>query len=283
MISRFIILSFIILAVACNRTGEEPERIAVARAGDRILYLDQIPPGLLVQGIGEADSISAVQSYIRRWSRKELMAIKAEANLTPDYKAEVNRQLNEMRNNLLIHQYQQQLLIEKMDTSVTEDELEEYYVDNLSTFTLTTNIVKALFIKLPLTTPDLGSIRSLYRSADPDDISELEDKCYMYALRFDDYNDEWIPFNQLILEVPLESDEQDRWLQRNRAVELQDDKYVYFVVIRDYKLRNTVAPYEYIRGQVKTIILNNRRNAFLQKLEDDIYNEAIRNNTLKVY
>ena len=105
----------------------------------------------------------------------------------------------------------------------------------------------------------------------------------MYALRFDDYNDEWIPFNQLILEVPLESDEQDRWLQRNRAVELQDDKYVYFVVIRDYKLRNTVAPFEYIRGQVKTIILNNRRNAFLQKLEDDIYNEAIRNNTLKVY
>jgi len=283
MMSRFIILSFIIIAVACNSTTEEPERIAVARAGDRILYLDQIPPGLLVQGISEADSISAVQSYIRRWSRKELMAIKAEANLTPDYKAEVNRQLNEMRNNLLIHQYQQQLLIEKMDTSVTEDELEEYYVDNLSTFTLTTNIVKALFIKLPFTTPDLESIRRLYRSADPDDLNELEEKCYMYALRYDDYNDEWIPFNQLILEVPLESDEQDRWLQRNRAVELQDDKYVYFVVIRDYKLRNTVAPFEYIRGQVKTIILNNRRNDFLQRLEDDIYNEAIRNNTLKVY
>jgi hypothetical protein len=211
------------------------------------------------------------------------MSIKAEANLTPDYKAEVNRQLNEMRNNLLIHQYQQQLLIEKLDTSVTEDELEEYYVDNLSTFTLTTNIVKALFIKLPQTTPDLDIIRRLYRSTDPEDLGELEEKCYMYALRYDDYNDEWISFNQLILEVPLESDEQDRWLQRNRAVELQDDKYVYFVVIRDYKLRNTVAPFEYIRGQVKTIILNKRRNDFLQRLEDDIYNEAIRANTLKVY
>jgi hypothetical protein len=283
MMSRFIILSFIVIAFACNRTGEETERIAVARAGDRILYLDQIPQGLVVQGMSETDSISAVQSYIRRWSRKELMAIKAEANLTYDYKAEVNRQLNEMRNNLLIHQYQQQLLIEKMDTTVTEDELEEYYVDNLSTFTLTTNIVKALFIKLPLTTPDIESIRRLYRSTDTEDLKELEDKCYMYALRCDDYNDEWIPFNQLILEVPLESDEQDRWLQRNRAVELQDDKYVYFVSIRDYKLRNTVAPFEYIRGQVKTIILNKRRNDFLQRLEDDIYNEAIRTNTLKVY
>lgn len=283
MIRRIFIWSVLIIAAACNSTGEEPERVAVARAGERILYLDEIPSGLVVQGMSEADSISAVQSYIRRWSRKELMAIKAEANLTPDYKAEVNRQLNEMRNNLLIHQYQQQLLIEKLDTSVTEDELEEYYVDNLSTFTLTTNIVKALFIKLPQTTPDLDIIRRLYRSTDPEDLGELEEKCYMYALRYDDYNDEWISFNQLILEVPLESDEQDRWLQRNRAVELQDDKYVYFVVIRDYKLRNTVAPFEYIRGQVKTIILNNRRNDFLQKLEDDIYNEAVRANTLKVY
>ncbi|MGW8181307.1 MAG: hypothetical protein ACWGQW_21460, partial [bacterium] len=161
MIRRIFIWSVLIIAAACNSTGEEPERVAVARAGERILYLDEIPSGLVVQGMSEADSISAVQSYIRRWSRKELMAIKAEANLTPDYKAEVNRQLNEMRNNLLIHQYQQQLLIEKLDTSVTEDELEEYYVDNLSTFTLTTNIVKALFIKLPQTTPDLDIIRRL--------------------------------------------------------------------------------------------------------------------------
>jgi len=44
-----------------------------------------------------------------------------------------------------------------------------------------------------------------------------------------------------------------------------------------------VAPFEYIRGQIRTIILNNRRNDFLQKLEDGIYNEAMSNNTLKLY
>ncbi|MCK7534949.1 MAG: hypothetical protein MZV63_30125 [Marinilabiliales bacterium] len=40
----------------------EPDRIAVARAGDRTLYLDQIPQGLVVNGMSETDSISAVQS-----------------------------------------------------------------------------------------------------------------------------------------------------------------------------------------------------------------------------
>ncbi len=283
MMLRVTITLFLILAVSCNTTVKEPDRLAVARAGERTLYLDQIPHGLVVNGMSETDSVSAVHSFIRQWSRKELLALRAEENLTPEYKAEVNRQLNEMRNNLLIYQYQQQMIIQKLDTMVTDNELQDYYVGNLSTFTLTTNLVRALFIKVPATMPDIEKIRQLYRSSEPADMNTLEDLCNQYALRFDDYNDEWIPFTQLLLEVPLESANQEQWLARNSAVELKDDQFVYFVAIREYKLRNSVAPFEYIRGQVKTIILNNRRNDFLQKLEDGIYNEAVRNSTLKVY
>lgn len=280
---RLVIPLFFLLTVACNTPVRETDRVAVARAGERVLFLDQIPSGLVVNGMSETDSISAVQSYIRQWSRKELLAIRAEENLTPEYKAEVNRQLNEMRNNLLIYQYQQQMIIQRLDTVVTDNELQDYYVGNLSTFTLTSNLVKALFAKVPATMPDLDKIRKLYKSSEPEDMNDLEDLCFQYAIRYDDYNDEWIPFTQLLLEVPLESSNQEQWLARNSAVELKDDQYVYFVAIREYKLRNSVAPFDYIRGQVKTIIINNRRNDFLQKLEDDIYNEAVRNNTLKVY
>jgi hypothetical protein len=280
---RFTIPLLFMLAVSCSTASREADRTAVARAGDRTLYLDQVPAGLVVNGMSETDSISAVHSFIRQWSRKELLALKAEENLTPEYKAEVNRQLNEMRNNLLIYQYQQQMIIQKLDTVVTDSELQDYYVGNLTTFTLTSNIVKALFIKVPATVPDLDRIRQLYRSTEPADMTALEYLCSQYAVRYDDYDDEWIPFTSLLLEVPLESASQEQWLERNSAVELKDDQFVYFVAIREYKLRNSVAPFDYIRGQVKTIILNKRRNAFLQKLEDDIYNEAVRNSTLKVY
>lgn len=283
MVIRLVIPVILLITVACNTPVKESERVAVARAGERVLYLDQIPSGLVVNGMSETDSISAVQSFIRQWSRKELLAIRAEENLTPEYKAEVNRQLNEMRNNLLIYQYQQQMIIQRLDTAVTDNELQDYYVGNLSTFTLTSNLVKALFAKVPATIPDIDKIRKLYKSTKPDDMNALEDLCLQYAIRYDDYNDEWIPFTQLLLEVPLESSNQEQWLARNSSVELKDDQYVYFVAIREYKLRNSVAPFDYIRGQVKTIIMNNRRNDFLQKLEDGIYNEAVRNNTLKVY
>jgi hypothetical protein len=281
--TRLLIPLLLLIAVACRETGSDTTRQAVARAGDRVLYLDQIPSGLVVDGMSQSDSISAVQSYIRQWSRKELLALRAEENLTPEYKTEVNRQLNEMRNNLLIYQYQQQMIIQKMDTTVSGSELQDYYVSNLSTFTLTTNIVRALYIRVPAGMSELEKVRKLYRSQETDEIRELEDLCIQNGLRYDDYNDEWITFTQLLLEVPLESDNQEQWLQRNSAVELRDDRFSYFIAIREYRLRNSVAPFEYIRGQVRTIILNNRRNDFLQKLEDGIYNEAVSNNTLKLY
>lgn len=283
IMARLLIPLLLILAVACRNTDTDSSRQAVARAGDRVLYIDQIPSGLVVDGMSQADSISAVQSYIRQWSRKELLALRAEENLTPEYKAEVNRQLNEMRNNLLIYQYQQQLILQKMDTTVSDSELQDYYVSNLSTFTLTTNLVRALYIRVPLGMSETDRIRKLYRSQGSAEMQELEAICAQNGLRYDDYNDEWITFTQLLLEVPLESESQEQWLERNSSVELRDDRYSYFLAIREYRLRNSVAPFEYIRSQVRTIIINNRRNDFLQKLEDGIYNEAVSNNTLKLY
>ncbi|HMT68264.1 MAG TPA: hypothetical protein PKE28_11765, partial [Bacteroidales bacterium] len=275
---RLIIPLLLLAIVSCRNTATDETRTAVARAGDRVLYLDQIPSGLLAEGMSREDSTSAVQSYIRQWARKELMALRAEESLTPEYKAEVNRQLNEMRNNLLIYQYQHQMIIQKMDTTVTDNEVQDYYVSNLSTFTLTSNLVRALYIKVPEEMSELDRIRKLYRSQESDDIQELEDICTRFGLRFEDYNDEWIPFTQLLMEVPFESVDQEQWLARNSAVELKDDRFSYFMAIREYRLRNSVAPFEYIRGQIRTIILNNRRNDFLQKLEDGVFNEAVSNN-----
>jgi hypothetical protein len=278
-----ILLSALFAVAACSRSASEENRIAVAKAGDKVLYFDQVPPTLVAPGMNKADSTSALQSYVRRWARKELLAIRAEQNLTSEYKAEVNRQLNEMRNNLLIYQYQQQMIIQKMDTTVSESEMQEYYISNINTFSLTSNLVKAIFFKLPKDAPDLEKVRVWYKSNAPEDYRALENYCLQFALRYDDFDESWIPFAQLLMEVPLESDDQEAWLSRNSTVELQDDKFLYFINIREYRLRNSVAPFEYISGQVKTIILNNRRNDFLQKLEDGIYNEALREKSLTVY
>ena len=65
-------------------------------------------------------------------------------------------------------------------------------------------MVKALFIKWPATTPDIEKVRKLYKSSDPEELSELEDYCSRFALRYDDYDEAWIPFTHILMEVPIE-------------------------------------------------------------------------------
>ncbi len=81
---RLIIPLLMLVAVSCRNTGTDEQRRAVARAGDRVLYIDEIPSGLVTQGMSKEDSTSAVQSYIRRWARKELMALRAERTSPPN-------------------------------------------------------------------------------------------------------------------------------------------------------------------------------------------------------
>jgi len=71
---------------------------------------------------------------------------KAEENLSPELKIEIARQLEDTRTNLVIYQYQRQMMLQKMDTILTDSELENYYSANEKSFMLNSNIVKALFI-----------------------------------------------------------------------------------------------------------------------------------------
>ena len=44
---RLIIPLLLLAVVSCRHAGTDENRNAVARAGDRVLYLDQIPSGLM--------------------------------------------------------------------------------------------------------------------------------------------------------------------------------------------------------------------------------------------
>ena len=174
-------------------------------------------------------------------------------------------------------------MLEKMDTTISEEELEGYYAANEKNFSLSSNIVKALFIKLPAEVPDIDKIRIWSRSNDQKDLQQLESYCYQFAEKFDDFNEEWVTMDKLSVELPQDIVNQDEFLRYNTSYETRDSASVYLITIRDYRLRYSLAPYEYVRNDIKSIILNNRRFEFLQTLENGIYNEAIKEDIFKIY
>jgi len=272
----------ILLLVSCNNNKNLTKRIPVAETGKVILYYDEIPR-LVQRGINEADSAAIIQNYINKWAKRELLLQKAEENLSPQLKNEIALQLEETGANLVIYQYQRQMMLEKMDTVISETELENYYAGNEKSFILSSNIVKALFIKLPVETPDLDKIRRLTRSNDQNDLQQLESYCYQFADKFDDFNEAWVPMSRLSVELQEDIDNEENFLRSNTFFETSDSASVYLISIRDYRLRSMPAPFEYVRNDIKRIIWNARRFEFIQSLENGIYNEALKENSFKIY
>jgi hypothetical protein len=276
------ILLLIFISLGCQNP-KTAIRIPVAEVNKKILYYDQIPQTLL-RDLQGTDSIAMVQNYINRWAKQELMLMRAETNLSQNAKDEIAIQLEEARANLLIYQYQRQLMQERMDTVISETALEGYYANNEKNFLLMSNIVKALFIKLPTETPNISRIKSLAGSSDQNNMQQLESLCYNYAERFDDFNENWISMDRLLAELPKEiTESEESFLRRTKFYETTDSLSIYLISIREYKLRSTIAPYEYVREDIRRIIMNSRRFEFIQSLENRIYNEALRENYFKIY
>jgi hypothetical protein len=277
-----IILISLLLLTSCGNNHGQKKRIAIAQVGKEILYYDEMPK-LIQRGVNDADSAALFQNYINKWAKRKLLLQKAMDNLSPALKDEIAKQLEETRSNLVIYQYQRQMILEKLDTVVADSELENYYSANENSFVLPSNIVKALFIKLPLETPDINKIRSLARSNDHDELQQLESLCYQFAEKFDDFNEDWVPMDRLSVELPQNIENEENFLKRNTFFETSDSASVYLVSIRDYRLRSSLAPFEYVKDDIKRIIWNTRRFEFIQSLENGIYNDALKENSFKIF
>jgi hypothetical protein len=280
--NKTIILFIIVFTVACQANLNTAKRIPVAEVGRVLLYYDEIP-ALVRLNITESDSTAIIQNYINKWAKREFLLQKAEENLSPELRSEIAQQLTETRANLVIYQYQRQMMLEKMDTVLSETEIENYYNLNENSFILNSNIVKALFIKLPVETPHLKKIKLLARSNDQKDLQELETYCYQFAEKFDDFKEEWVPFERIFVELQKDIKNEANFLKRTTFFETTDSLDVYLISIRDYRLSSSIAPFEYVKNDIKRILWNTKRFQFIQSLENGIYNEALKENRFKTY
>ena len=275
----FIILTGL-LFIKCSKQEVSDDKV-VAQVGEKKLFQSEISR-IIPSEIEEQDSVLMANDYIRKWVKQELLIKKANENLTLEQK-NLTKEIEEYRNSLIIYKYKNELMNQQMDTLVTNRQIEQYYNANTDNFKLNSNIVKAIFIKIPKEVANPKLIKELADDNSAEGTNALREYCIQYAKSFDFFNNNWVDFEIVKKNIPGEINNENQYLARNNQIELNDSIYYYLVSIQDYKLKNELAPVEYVETNIKNLILNKRKIEFLKQIEENIYKEGIRQNKFIIY
>ena len=236
LLLNLILFSFLFV-MSCSSSYENKDKKAVARVYNTYLYEEDLEK-IIPDGISEDDSLSRVKTYIDFWVKRQAIMQTAEINLIEEQK-DVTEELEDYRMKLLIYRYKQKFIEQNLDTVVTNSQIEQFYEANQSEFLVGQAAIKTLYIKILKTSTNLSMVKRLYRSSRERDIKQLSDYCEQNATQYNDFNNEWIYFKDLLINVPIRIDNQEKFLKTNNYIEVQDSVYYYFAHIKNYRFPNT--------------------------------------------
>lgn len=275
------LLVILILLTSCSGFFKKKTERSLARVYDDYLFESDLK-GVVPKGISADDSIMLVKSYVDNWVRQRLILHQAEMNLQ-GAELDFSKQLENYRNSLVIFEYENHLVRQKLDTVVTDEEITNYYNANQNTFLVRDIIVKMQYAKLPLKSKFIPQARMLLLSDKPDDRNRLADLCEQQSFGYFIDDQKWMFFSELMNLVPLRPVNQEEFLKKNRQVEVSDESFTYLVRISDYKLKDSSSPLEIERQKIHDIILNKRKMELLGKMHQYIYDNAQKKNDFEIF
>jgi len=274
-----LVFTISLLAISCFRSGSEERPLA--RVYDKYLYADEIR-NLIPPGTSPKDSANKVNNYIDIWMKKQLMIKAAEDNL-PDELKDFDKKIEDYRASLLMYTYRQKFIEQKLDTVITNKDLEDYYTTHETEFRLTSNSIKGIYIKVMKIVPEASRIRALYRTTSANDSVQLAGIAKKSATKFTNFGNDWVFFKDIIKELPITITDQKEFLSTKTYIEVQDSLFYYFVNIKSYKLKGDLAPLTFVKDNVKSIILNKRKVMMIEELEKNIYQNALNHDNLQFF
>ncbi len=255
----------------------------VARVYDKYLNasdLNEAYPG----DMPKEDSIQWVQGFINLWGKEQLVLQKAELNLTEEQK-DVEQQIREYRNSLIRHIYEQNLVKQKLDTSVSQSEIRDYYEENHHVFPLREGIMRSIYVVVDQGAPRIEELRQALYLRLPGDLYTLEDYCRQYASKYQLNDSIWISVSDLRAEIPgFEiNPNPSRFYEQNPLVELADSQKVYFIHVKEYIPEGELAPLKYVSNKIREIIVHHRKINLLKTVENSLFEDAVRKNHFEIY
>lgn len=272
----FLIIAFLTFTVSCFKSDNKQ---IIASVNEKDLLLSEV-----LKGMPKAteDSTFFIERYMNLWIRKQLMIYHAEINLSSDL-LNYEAQIAEYRSSLLIYAYQQELINQNFDTSITSKEISDYYNQYREEFKLVKNIFMGRYIVVDKSAPKSKNLKKWYKSNKPDDIESLTDYCHQFAKEYYLSDSSWQYFSSINNKLPKFITEEEYFLENTKGVWFEDQQYRHYIYIKNYQIKGSISPLALEREKIRNVLLNKNKIQYLKQLEDELYQNALALKKIKIY
>jgi hypothetical protein len=220
----------VLLLISCDRMGSKQSSTeTLVKVNDRILTREEIE-SQIPKGLSREDSLIRAESIIKKRIIELLMDDVAYQNLG-DEKAEIDKLVSEYRRLLIRHRYQERIVNDKVSATLRESDQIAYYEENKDQFVLSNNLIKGLFLKVPVKAPGIDNIRNWYKSKTAESLEKIEKYSLQNALIYDYFFDQWVDFNDVMEKMPYHIANPTQFLRVNNHLEVSDSAYFYLLNI----------------------------------------------------
>ncbi len=271
-----LLLLFLVSCDAPAPPEADPVLAAVHQRELRLSELDGMFPGSATA----EDSARIIKSFADRWTRDAVLQWESERNLPATLN--IDRLVRDYRSSLVRSSYEEVLVSERLDSSISEAELQAYYESNKEQYQLEKPIVRCYFIRVPHPTPQEPTLRALWNNGNVEDktsLIEYTDTWSEVALLADDA---WYSLDEVASLLP-EGTLTVGNVNSKREFSQRDGSHRYYFRLLELKPRLEIAPLSYIEKQARKVILHNRKMAVLEDARDEIFERELRRNNIQLY
>ena len=275
-------LFLVLLVTSCHWFSSPQKPELVARYGADELYMSDIPASLYT-GKSPEDSIVAVHYYIDKWALELMYVEKAGVNLSEEKLTELSELVANYRADLLALAYKEVMAQSALDSVVSPEEMAEFYQSEQVNFLLKEKIVQLRYVQAPVGYPALNQVRKSLKRFNKADQKYL-DSTSIYLDQVFINDSQWIPARELFVAIkPIMPENEHLYLKNAQFFEIQDSLGVYLGQVKTVLTPPEVAPLSYVSEDIKTILINRRKQNYFRNLEKALLDEAIRKKELEIY
>jgi len=272
-----IFLLFIFAYLSCTPAEKPPVEndVALASVFSKKLFLSELD-GMVPEGASVEDSTKIINAQVERWVRETLIMQEAEKNIPSDLN--IDELVRDYRSSLIRHNYEQFLVETQLDSTITPQQIANFYEITKEQYQLQSNILRCFLIKVPKSAPNFEQLRKWWNSEKEEDFKNMKDYASQNAAFYLLESEVWYQNDEIRSQLPSGVD-----LGNGQNMYREDGDYKIFFKVLEKKSKKEIAPMEYIQDQIKKVILHKRKMALLDKRKEELYDRETNKKNVKIF